>query len=283
MEKDLKDNGISTLQHYLNQIGLRPALNFEQEKELAIRVQKGDVEAKKELVEKNLRLVVNIVRKYRHHLGEDFLDLIEEGNVGLIKAAEKFDPTLGFRFSTYAVWWIKQAIDNVIHNRNIVKIPERLSLVLRKYSKQVEQFKTEKGRLPLVSEMVKITGKTREEIEKLNRYLNVETLSLDVTLQEDSKDSFLDTLVDDNIQDPVQNIHLDYLMGVVDQWLSTLSAEQSEVIARHFGLKNFQKSSLLEISKSMHLPLVKIRKIQQTGLIALRKLAINNDMVDLAD
>ncbi len=281
MKQDLKEITSNTFQHYLKKISFYPVLSSEEEQQLAIQIQNGSLTAKKELVEKNLRLVICVIKKYRRYYGDDFLDLIEEGNIGLIKAAEKFDPTLGFRFSTYAIWWIKQAVETTIRNKELIKIPDNLRAELKNYSKQISDFKSRTGRSPLVSEMMKITSKSREKIIELNNYLKIETLSLDVEIESGNKEHFIDNLIDNNHKEPTEEIHLDYLIMIIDQWLDTLQPEQSEVIARHFGLKNYPKSNLGEISKIMNLPVTKVKKLQEAGLKKLRKLALDNDMIDV--
>ncbi len=262
----------SVLGTYLREIGCSPLLTAKEEVDWAKKAQNGDAKARCKMIESNLRLVVKIAKRYLGS-GMDLLDLIEEGNIGLMHSVEKFNPTLGFRFSTYSTWWIRQFIERAIMNQNrLVRLPVHIIQALQRYRKCIAELTKALGRDPTVEEIAKKMNKSREDIESMVS-LDNGTLSLDVSMNEGSEDggnAFTDAIVDENNVDPARQMQAEGVIGLVDAWLDQLDQVQSEVIARRFGLRGYEKDTLESVSKIMKINREKIRQIQNVGLRRLK-------------
>jgi RNA polymerase nonessential primary-like sigma factor len=263
---------------YLREIGFSPLLTAKEEVDLSRKAQKGNASARQRMIVSNLRLVVNIAKHY-FNSGMDLLDLIEEGNLGLIRAVEKFNPELGFRFSTYATRWIRQAIERAIMNQSrTVRLPVHVAQELQSYRKLAYELSKTLDHKPTTGDLTKVIDKSEDEIRRVMN-LDNNTVSIDVPLFGDnSNTSFSDVMADENNIDPVQQIQDDTVVLLVDQWLSKLGALQREVIARRFGLCGYKKATLKEVSAIMKVNSEKVRQIQNFGLRKLRNIVNSYDV-----
>lgn len=261
---------VDALKLYINEIGFSPLLTAKEEIELADKIQQGDNKARTKMIESNLRLVVKVAKRYVSS-GMDLLDLIEEGNVGLIKAVEKFDPKLGFRFSTYSVWWIRQVIERAIMNQNrLVRLPVHVFQKLQKYRKSIQKLHKKLNRDPLAEE---IASDMKVPIDDVEYMINLDngTVSIDASISGNgSGDTFSDFIVDENNIDPEEKIEEETLINLVDNWLDELDDMQREIISRRFGLRGYDRSTLEEVSKIMGINREKVRQVQNAGLKKMR-------------
>ena len=255
---------------YLRELGYTPLLTAEEEVELARKVQQGDLKARQKMIESNLRLVVSIARHYVNS-GMELLDLIEEGNLGLIRAVEKFNPELGFRFSTYATPWIRQMIERAIMNQSrTVRLPIHIFRELQTYRKLTRDLAKDLDHPPTIKDLTKMVNKSESEIREVMS-LDSNTVSIDAPIfGEDSNADFASIVADENNINPVQQIQADTIVYLVDKWLDELDDLPKEVIARRFGLYGYEKSTLKEISDLMQVNYEKVRRVQDSGLRKLR-------------
>jgi RNA polymerase nonessential primary-like sigma factor len=264
-------SSISATKIYLREIGYSPLLTAKEEIDLARKVQKGNKKARKQMIESNLRLVVSIARQY-FTSGMDLLDLIEEGNIGLIRAVEKFDPEMGFRFSTYATRWIRQAIERAIMNQSrTIRLPVHVAQELQSYRKSARELAKKLNHQPTTSELTKVINKPEAEVRRVMS-LDNSTVSIDAPMFGENNTTFADIVIDENNIDPAQQIQDDAIIVLVDEWLGRLNELQKEVIARRFGLCGYEKSTLKEISKVMKVNSEKVRQLQNFGLHRLRSI-----------
>ncbi len=253
---------------YLKEIGFAPLLSKEEEIHYGRLARDGDPIARKRMIESNLRLVVKIARRYIRS-GLAILDLIEEGNLGLMRAVEKFDPDRGFRFSTYSAWWIQQNIERAImcQTRTIrlpVHIVKRLNKCLRAGRTLAKNLDHE----PTADEIAEAAGKTLEEVEKVLR-LNERVVSIDMPLSEQVNKPILDTLGGDQ-NDPIEFISQSKLQKNLENWLSALNQKQRAVVERRFGLNNFDPMTLDETGIEIGLTRERVRQLQAEALKLLR-------------
>ena len=241
---------------YLNEIGFSPLLSAEEEVYFGRLTRKGDAAARKRMIESNLRLVVKIARRYLNR-GLDLLDLIEEGNLGLIRAVEKFDPEKGFRFSTYATWWIRQTVERALMNQTrTIRLPvhvvKEINLYLRAARHLAQTLDHEPGP------------------EEIADKLDVSVASVDSPLGgEDSDRSLLDTIADERAQAPEGLLQNETVRRHLDHWLAQLDDKQRAVVERRYGLHGCDKVTLEEVGKELGVTRERVRQIQ---LIALRRL-----------
>ena len=268
LEKGL-DKAMDATQIYLSEIGFSPLLSAEEEVYYSRLALKGDETGRKKMIESNLRLVVKISRRYLNR-GLPLLDLIEEGNLGLMKSVEKFDPDRGFRFSTYATWWIRQTIERAIMNQTrTIRLPIHIVKELNVYLRAARQLTQKLDHEPSAEEIAEMLDRPLEDVQKLLG-LNDKVTSVDTPIGYDESKSLLDTIADENSSDPAELLTDENLRMHLEELLDQLSENQQEVIARRFGLRGFEKSTLEEVGKEIDLTRERVRQIQVEALKILR-------------
>src|SRR5690554_5052347 len=260
---------LDATQLYLNEIGFSPLLTPEEEVYFARLARKGEESGRKRMIESNLRLVVKIARRYVNR-GLTLLDLIEEGNLGLIRAVEKFDPERGFRFSTYATWWIRQTIERAIMNQTrTIRLPIHVVKELNIYLRAARELTQKLDHEPSPEEIAQLLDRPVEDVKRMLG-LNERVASVDVPLGADSDKTLLDTLPDEMAGDPGDLLQEEDLNASIDNWLSELSEKQREVVTRRFGLRGHESSTLEEVGREIGLTRERVRQIQVEALKRLR-------------
>ena len=268
---------LDATQLYLNEIGFSPLLTPQEEVHFARLAQKGDPAGRKRMIESNLRLVVKIARRYVNR-GLSLLDLIEEGNLGLIRAVEKFDPERGFRFSTYATWWIRQTIERAIMNQTrTIRLPIHVVKELNVYLRAARELTQKLDHEPSAEEIANLLEKPVDDVKRMLG-LNERVSSVDVSLGPDSDKTLLDTLTDDHPTDPCELLQDDDLSQSIDQWLSGLTDKQREVVVRRFGLRGHESCTLEEVGREIGLTRERVRQIQVEALKRLREILEKNGL-----
>jgi len=256
---------------YLNEIGFSPLLTAEEEVYFARLAQKGDDAARKRMIESNLRLVVKIARRYLNR-GMPLLDLIEEGNLGLIRAVDKFDPELGFRFSTYATWWIRQTIERAIMNQTrTIRLPIHVVKEINVYLRAARQLVQQLDHEPSAEEIATLLDKPIGEVKRMLG-LNERIASVDTPIGKDEDKSLLDSIPDEQNQDPSQRLVDEDLFNNLEVWLSQLNDKQREVVERRFGLHGYEKATLEEVGNEIGVTRERVRQIQMDALRRLREI-----------
>lgn len=267
----VSDGDLDATRLYLNDIGYSSLLSAKEEVYYARLVQKGDESARAIMIESNLRLVVKIARHYMYS-GLAFLDLIEEGNLGLIHGVEKFDPERGFRFSTYATWWIRQTIERAIMNQTrTIRLPVHIIKEINIHLKTFRHLTRELGREPTVEEVATFLRKPIQKVKRMFM-LNERVTSVDTPANLDSSKLIVDMIEDENIKDPSTMIENQDMDAHLEKWLCRLSEKQREVVRRRFGLQGYEKSTLEEVGKSIGVTRERVRQIQVDALRRLRKI-----------
>lgn len=254
---------------YFKEIGKVPLLSAEEERELAIRIEQGDEEAKKKLCESNLRLVVSIARRYLNR-GLSFLDLIQEGNLGLIKAVEKFDYTKGYKFSTYATWWIRQAITRSIADQaRTIRIPVHMVETINKLIRISRQLLQEYGREPTSEEIAREMGISVEKVREIKK-ISQDPVSLETPIGEEEDSHLGDFIPDEDIPSPVDAAAYSMLQKQLREVLDTLSEREKKVLILRFGLDDGRPRTLEEVGKEFNVTRERIRQIEAKALRKLR-------------
>ena len=271
-ERILDDKFNKTLdatQIYLNEIGFSPLLSAEEEVYFARKALKGEEAARKRMIESNLRLVVKISRRYVNR-GLALLDLIEEGNLGLIRAVEKFDPERGFRFSTYATWWIRQTIERAIMNQTrTIRLPIHVVKELNIYLRAARELAQKLDHEPTPEEIARLLDKPVADVERMLG-LNERVTSVDTPVGASSDRTIVDTIADTHVSDPAALLQDSNLTACLDDWLEELSEKQREVLARRFGLRGHEVCTLEEVGHEIGLTRERVRQIQVEALKRLR-------------
>jgi len=267
----LLDETHDVTQLYLNEIGKESLLNAEEERALAMRVRQGDFDARQSMIEHNLRLVVNIAKHYLNR-GMTLLDLVEEGNLGLIHALEKFEPERGFRFSTYATWWIRQNIERAIMNQSrTIRLPVHVIKELNVYLRAQRHLETHGVPDAGPEEIAALVGKPSEEVRKVLQ-LNDRIASLDAPLDIDPSLSIGEAIADENSEQPEEILHSSEIEHYVHEWLNELPEKHRWVIERRFGLNGQEIATLEELADSLGVTRERVRQIQLEGLQSLRRI-----------
>ncbi|MDK2951002.1 MAG: polymerase primary sigma factor [Kosmotogales bacterium] len=254
---------------YLKEIGKISLLTPSKERELARRAQKGETKSKEELITANLRLVVSIAKRYIGR-GLSFLDLIQEGNIGLIKAVEKFDWKKGYKFSTYATWWIRQAITRAIADQaRTIRVPVHMVETINKLNKVIKEHMQVHGEYPSVEELGKLTGKTPEKIEEILA-ASKETVSLESPISGDEESTMGDFIHDDSLDQPEEAAMKMLLREQIDQILDTLSPREAMVLKMRYGLLDGKTKTLEEVGQFFNVTRERIRQIEVKALRKLR-------------
>lgn len=259
-------------QHYLNQIGLRPLLTLEEEIHFSTLAKQRDFPARQKMIEHNLRLVVSIAKNYVNR-GVVLLDLIEEGNLGLMHAIGKFEPERGFRFSTYATWWIRQSIERAIMNQaRTIRLPvhrvRELNLVLR--AKYHLEARISDGHDARIEDIAHLVERSVEDVTAI-LCMAEQMASLDTPLDGDPQSSLLDLLADGSGSGPESDAEQHEMISLVRHWIDTIPIKQKQVIMRRFGLGYAHPATLDELAGEMGLTRERVRQIQQEGLLRLKK------------
>ncbi|MBT8144718.1 MAG: RNA polymerase sigma factor RpoS [Gammaproteobacteria bacterium] len=254
---------------YLSEIGFSPLLTAEEEVYYARRVHKGDEAARKRMIESNLRLVVKISRRYMNR-GLPLLDLIEEGNLGLIHAVKKFDPERGFRFSTYATWWIRQTIERAIMNQTrTIRLPIHVIKEINSYLRSARKLAQQLDREPILDEIAADMGCTLENVQRLYG-LNERTTSAHTPIGAESDRTILDSIPDQVGKTPEREVQADKITEVLDSWLDRLNDKQRAVVERRFGLHGYDKETLEQVGAEIGVTRERVRQIQLDALSRLR-------------
>ena len=254
---------------YLKQISAIPLLSAEEEKALGIRIAEGDKKAADELVSHNLRLVVSIAKRYRG-CGISLLDLIQEGNIGLMKAAEKFDLEKGCRFNTHATWWIRQTINRSLADKSrTIRIPSNVSELVNKIKKVSTPMTQKLNRFPTPQELSAELG---IEVEKIETALDMSQMisSLDVPIGEDEETSVGDLIADPHLENPLKKLTEECNKEIIEAVLSTLATREADVLRRRFGLETGEPQTLEEIGQSYGVTRERIRQIETKAMRKMR-------------
>ncbi len=260
---------LDATQLYLNEIGFSPLLTPEEEVHFARMSLRGEEAGRKRMIESNLRLVVKISRRYVNR-GLSLLDLIEEGNLGLIRAVEKFDPERGFRFSTYATWWIRQTIERAIMNQTrTIRLPIHVVKELNVYLRAARELTQKLDHEPSPEEIADLLDRPVADVKRMLG-LNERVASVDTPLGVDSDKSLLDTIPDIHVSDPAEMLQNDDMKASISEWIGELSEKQREVVSRRFGLRGYETTTLEEVGREIGLTRERVRQIQVEALKRLR-------------
>ncbi|MCZ4338593.1 RNA polymerase sigma factor RpoS [Shewanella colwelliana] len=270
VQDDLQKN-LDATQLYLSEIGFSPLLSAEEEVYFSRKALKGCGKSRNRMIESNLRLVVKIARRYNNR-GLALLDLIEEGNLGLIRAVEKFDPERGFRFSTYATWWIRQTIERAIMNQTrTIRLPIHVVKELNVYLRTARELAHKLDHEPTAEEIAEKLDLPSSDVSRMLK-LNERITSVDTPLGGDNDKALLDVLADDDSVGPDYKVQDEDMSKSVVRWLDELNSKQREVLARRFGLLGYEPSTLENVGKEIGLTRERVRQIQVEALKRLKDL-----------
>jgi RNA polymerase nonessential primary-like sigma factor len=270
VQEDLQKN-LDATQLYLGEIGFSPLLSAEEEVFFSRKALKGCEKSRNRMIESNLRLVVKIARRYNNR-GLALLDLIEEGNLGLIRAVEKFDPERGFRFSTYATWWIRQTIERAIMNQTrTIRLPIHVVKELNVYLRTARQLAQKLDHEPTAEEIAAKLDVSTADVSRMLK-LNEKITSVDTPLGGDNEKALLDVIADDDSVGPDYQVQDEDLSNSIVGWLNELNTKQREVLARRFGLLGYEPSTLENVGAEIGLTRERVRQIQVEALKRLKDL-----------
>jgi RNA polymerase nonessential primary-like sigma factor len=275
--RDDSARAMDATQIYLGEIGFSPLLSAQEEVYFSRLSLKGDQAARKRMIESNLRLVVKIARRYINR-GLALLDLIEEGNLGLIRAVEKFDPERGFRFSTYATWWIRQTIERAIMNQTrTIRLPIHVVKELNIYLRAARELSQRLDHEPTPEEIAAALDRPVEEVRKMLK-LNEKITSVDTPVAGSSEKQLLDILADEKELGPETELQDADIRQHLVLWLEELNPKQREVLARRFGLLGYEPSTLEDVGREIGLTRERVRQIQVEALRRLREIVTHQGL-----
>lgn len=285
MEKMLEQEGFAIddpVRQYLKEIGRIPLLDSEEERELAERMANGDEEAQMRLVESNLRLVVSIAKRYLGR-GMFFLDLIQEGNLGLMKAVDKFDYQKGYKFSTYATWWIRQAITRAIADQaRTIRIPVHMVETIHRVTRYSRQMLQELGREPTAEEIGEKIGMSADKVREILK-ISQDPVSLETPIGEEEDSHLGDFIPDEDAPAPAEAASLTLLKEQLDEVLNTLTEREGKVLRLRFGLADGRQRTLEEVGKEFNVTRERIRQIEAKALRKLRHPSRSKKLKDFLD
>lgn len=263
---------------YLHEIGKIPLLTSEEEIEISKRIENGDETAKEQMINANLRLVVSSAKRYIHGSGMSFLDLIQEGNTGLIKAVDKYDYHKGYKFSTYAVWWIRQAVTRAIADQSkTIRLPVHIREIMAKINKYTRKYVFENGTNPSISEISEQIGLNIDKTEKIIQ-LYSDTVSLETPIGEEEDSSLGDFISDKNVHEQFDYTEKQMMAEDVDNALSLLSDREQRILRLRFGFVDGRSYTLEEVGQEFNVTRERIRQIESK---ALRKLRTKKDVINM--
>jgi len=269
--REVPDREMDATRLYLSEIGFSPLLTAEEEVFYSRKAQKGDECARARMIESNLRLVVKIARRYMNR-GLALLDLIEEGNLGLIRAVEKFDPERGFRFSTYATWWIRQTIERALMNQTrTIRLPIHVVKEINVYLRAARRLAQSLDREPSPEDVAEMLDKPIDEVKRMLG-LNERVTSVDIPRTPDTDKSLLDSIPDEQNADPSVLLQDSDVQANIDLWLSKLNEKQRAVVERRFGLYGREIATLEEVGNELGVTRERVRQIQIEALRRLREI-----------
>ena len=261
----------------LNEVGFWPLLAADEEKHYARLALSGDEAGRKRMIESNLRLVVKISRRYLNR-GLTLLDLIEEGNLGLIRAVEKFDPDRGFRFSTYATWWIRQTIERAIMNQTrTIRLPIHVVKELNVYLRASRELSQKLDHEPSAEEIAELLEKPVADVKRMLK-LNERVTSIDAPLGHDSERTVVESIAASRVSDPAELLQDNNMRSSINSWLDDLSDQQREVITRRFGLRGHETATLEQVGAEIGLTRERVRQIQVEALRRLKDIMRNEGL-----
>ena len=256
---------------YLKDVRPIPLLTAEEEIELAKKIQKGDKQARDKMIRANLRLVISIAKRYTN-LGVPLADLIEEGNIGLMKSVEKFDPDKGFRFSTYGAWWIKQGISRaIIDQGKMIRVPVYMNEEISKYKKAIEQLTHKLNRKPRIQEIAKKLKITVERVRELEGAIT-KMSSLDAPIGDGGDGQVMDIIEDINATSPDEELELDFNKERAASFLDLLSDREQQILEMRYGLKDGETRTLAEIAKVLGVSRERVRQIEAATIKKIRQI-----------
>lgn len=270
-----EDGSQDLVNRYLKEVRKHPLLTLEEEKKVTARIRKGDKKARKTLIESNLRLVIKIAKKYQNR-GLPLIDLIQEGNFGLIRAVDKFNPQMDCRFSTYATWWIKQSVERAIMNQTrTIRIPIHVSDDVNRVLKEVYNFYQLHNREPYIEELSNILGIAEEEINKILSYVK-KTTSIDAPLSEKDDDyALVETVKDDGSLNPAELVENIMRTEKIKEWLEQLDSKERNILVMRYGLDGSPPQTLEVIGRVFGVTRERIRQLEIKALEKLREMIEN--------
>lgn len=267
---------VESIKTYFKEIRHIPLLKAKEEIDLAKRIKKGDEEARRTMINSNLRLVINIAKRYMN-FGIPFMDLIEEGNIGLMRAVDKFNPKKGYRFSTYAAWWIKQSITRaIIEQGKIIRIPVYMSETISKWKKTTDKLTSKLRRKPTVQEVAKKMKLTVEKTREIDKWMT-KMSSLEAPIGEDKEGQVKDIIEDETLAAPDEELEKFLDKERITDLLSFMNKKQRKVLDLRFGLTDGKSHTLAQIARKMNISRERVRQIEEVALKKLRKFISDQD------
>jgi RNA polymerase primary sigma factor len=268
---------MEALRTYLKEIRHIPLLSAKEEVTLSRRIKKGDEQARKRMIQSNLRLVISIAKRYMH-LGIPLLDLIEEGNLGLMKAVDRFNSKKGFRFSTYAAWWIKQSITRSISDQGkMIRVPVYMNDLISQWKKKKEHLSQKLKRIPSDEEVAEKLKIPKDKIEHINFWMSTKTSSLDAPIGEEEEGQVADLIEDESAQSPDEQITHLLNKERIGNLLGIMTERERLVLDMRFGLKDSQPHTLAQVAKKLGVSRERIRQIEEVALKKLRKFVLQHE------